>query len=91
MPKSKKRKTKYAQKRRVAQQPVSTAPKPVEPVSKPVQATVAPTATMTKAKSTAGKTQAIPQPARIGTELRVMGFLTVVLLIAIVALYFVFR
>lgn len=81
----------YAQKRRVVQQPASTATKPVEPVSKPVQVTVTPTATTTKAKSAAGKTQVIPQPARIGTELRVMGILTVILLIAIVALYFVFR
>jgi hypothetical protein len=91
MPKSKKRKMKYTPKPRAAQQPVTTAAQPVDPALKPVQAAVPLTAATSKVKPMTGKAQAISQPANIGTELKVMGALTVVLLIAIVALYFVFR
>jgi len=91
MPKSKKRKMKYTPKPRAAQQPVTTAAPPVELASKPMQAAALLTTATTKAKPMAGKAQAIPQPANISTELKVMGAFTFVLLIAIVALYFVFR
>lgn len=90
MPKSKKRKMKYTPKPRVAQQPVTTTTQPIGLASKPMQA-AAPLTTVTKAKPMAGKAQAIPQPTNISTELKVMGAFTFVLLIAIVALYFVFR
>jgi hypothetical protein len=88
MPKSKKRKMRYTPKSRPVQQPIATTAQPVERVSAPVQTTASPTI---KTNRMAGKTQAIPQPSNIGTELKVIGVITVILLAAIVALYFVFR
>lgn len=90
MPKSKKRKTRYIPKPKLAQQPLTSTAQPVEHITEPVQATV-PQTTAAKASRTAGKAQAIPQPTNITTELKVMGAITVVILAAIVILYFIFR
>jgi len=88
MPKSKKRKMRYTPRPKAVQQPLATTAQPVERVSEPVQTSASP---ITKTNRMAGKTQAIPQPSNIGTELKVIGVITVILLAAIVALYFVFR
>lgn len=88
MPKSKKRKMRYTPRPRPVQQSLATTAQPVERVSEPVPTTASPTI---KTNRMAGKTQAIPQPSNIGTELKVIGVITVILLAAIVALYFVFR
>lgn len=88
MPKSKKRKMRYTPRPKAVQQPFAATAKPVERVPEPVQTTASPTI---KTNRMAGKTQAIPQPSNIGTELKVIGVITFILLVAIVALYFVFR
>jgi hypothetical protein len=88
MPKSKKRKMRYTPRPKAAQQPLATTAKPVERVPEPAQTTASPTI---KTNRMAGKAQAIPQPSNIGTELKVIGVITFILLVAIVALYFVFR
>ena len=88
MPKSKKRKMRYTPKPRATQQPLAATAQPVERVSEPVQTTAPPNI---RTNRMAGKTQAIPQPSNIGTELKVIGVITFVLLAAIVALYFIFR
>jgi hypothetical protein len=88
MPKSKKRKMRYTPRPKVAQQPLATAAQPGERVPEPVQMTTSPTI---KTNRMAGKTQAIPQPRNIGTELKVIGVITFILLAAIVVLYFIFR
>jgi hypothetical protein len=90
MPKSKKRKTRYVPKSRPVQQPLTTTAQPVERTTEPVRAT-APQTTTVKVKSMAGKVQAIPQPTNITTELKIMGSISALILVAIVLLYFAFR
>jgi hypothetical protein len=89
MPKSKKRKMRYTPRPKTAQQqPLITTAQPVERIVEPVRTTAS---QPIKISRPAGKTQAIPQPVNIGTELKIIGVITIILLAAIVALYFVFR
>lgn len=90
MPKSKKRKIRYTPKSKPAQQPLTATVQPVERTAEPLQAST-PQTTAVKTSRMAGKVQAIPQPINITTELKVMGVITVVIIVAIVVLYFVFR
>ncbi len=88
MPKSKKRKNRYVPKPRTAQ-PSPAGPAPVVEQS-PVQA-VAQTSTALRPGRTPEKTQPIAQSPGIGTELKIIGVITIVLLAAIIVLYFIFR
>jgi hypothetical protein len=88
MPKSKKRKNRYVPKPRTAQ-PSPAGQAPIVEQS-PVQA-VAQTSTAIRPGRTPEKTQPIPQTLSIGTELKIIGLLTTVLLAAIIVLYFIFR
>lgn len=95
MPKSKKRKMKHTPRRKAVQQPLATTAKPVERVPVPTQ-TAAPTeqaaaSPKIKARHVTAKTQVIPQLSNVATELKVIGVITVILLLIIVALYFIFR
>ena len=89
MPKSKKRKMRYTPKSRPAQpQPLAAAAQPTTRTSEPAQTTAPQTM---KTKGTTGKTQSIPQSTSVGTELKVISIVTVILVAAIVVLYFIFR
>jgi hypothetical protein len=88
MPKSKKRKMRYTPRPKVSQQSSVPTAKPVERVAEPVPMTISQTV---KPSRITGKTQVIPQPGNIGTELKIIGTITVILLLAIITLYFVFR
>ena len=87
MPKSKKRKNRYVPKPRTIQ----PSPSELAPAAEqsPVQA-LAQTAAV-KTSRIPDKTQPTPQIPSIGTELKIIGVVTIVLLAAIIVLYFIFR
>ncbi len=88
MPKSKKRKNRYVPKPRTTQ-PSPSGPATVVEQS-PTQAVTQASAAV-RSSRTPEKTQPIPQTPGIGTELKIIGVLTTVLLAAIIVLYFIFR
>jgi len=88
MPKSKKRKNRYVPKPRTVQPSPSGPAQVVE--QSPGQA-VAQTSAAMRPGRTPEKTQPIPQTLSIGTELKIIGVVTTVLLAAIIVLYFIFR
>lgn len=88
MPKSKKRKNRYVPKPRTVQ-PSPAGPDQVVEQS-PAQA-VAQTSAAVRPGRTPEKTQPIARTPHIGTELKIIGVVTIVLLSAIIVLYFIFR
>lgn len=88
MPKSKKRKNRYVPKPRTVQQ--SASPISTQPVERPVQQTSTVIPAQAKISRTPEKVQVIPQTS-VGTELKVISLVTIVLLASIVVLYFIFR
>ena len=88
MPKSKKRKNRYVPR------PSTVRPSPSEPapvIEQSAAQAVSQTSAAVRSSRAPEKTQAISLTPSIGTELKIIGVVTIVLLAAIVVLYFIFR
>ncbi|OGN88836.1 MAG: hypothetical protein A2Z74_06855 [Chloroflexi bacterium RBG_13_46_9] len=88
MPKSKKRKNRYVPKPRTVQPPPAGSAQVVE--QSPAQAVIQTSAAVRPGRAPE-KNQPMAQTPHIGTELKIIGVVTIVLLAAIIVLYFIFR
>jgi hypothetical protein len=90
MPKSKRKKTRYTRKAKTSQ-PVTTGAQSVTsstPVIRTQPAVVAPA---TRTGPATSRSAPAFQLAHVGTELKVIGIITAIILVAIIMLYFILR